>query len=105
MSWKMVRDHTEAVAIRQGVSGRWRKCRTPISSLTKKLFEEAGEYVENMDAAELYDLLDVLTALIPLADPDGKAAAEHDKKLLEMGGFSLLIEWSPVPASRKDLTS
>ena len=103
MSWKIVRDNTEAVASAQGVSGRWRKSKTPISGLQRKLLEEAGEYMEQLDATELYDLLDVVYALIGLVDPDGDAAARHADKVAIMGTFSQCIEWTPVPENDKGL--
>jgi predicted house-cleaning noncanonical NTP pyrophosphatase (MazG superfamily) len=97
MGWKIVRDNNEAWSRAHGVSGQWRACATPMLSLTKKLFEEAGEWVESGDAGELYDLADVLDQLLLIADPDGSAHRAHAAKLAEMGAFGRLIEWCPVP--------
>jgi predicted house-cleaning noncanonical NTP pyrophosphatase (MazG superfamily) len=70
MSWKIVRDHNEPWCRAHGVSGQWRTSPDPVSALLRKLYEEAGEYAEHWDPAELYDLADVLDRLILLADPD-----------------------------------
>lgn len=98
MSWKLVRDKNQAWARAHGVSGQWRTSSDPVSALTRKLFEEAGEYVEAREPAELYDLLDVLETLIDLEDPDGRYADEHAAKFADMGGFAEFSEWNPVPS-------
>jgi predicted house-cleaning noncanonical NTP pyrophosphatase (MazG superfamily) len=97
MGWKLVRDNNEDWCRAHGVSGQWRVAPDPLSALLRKVFEEAGEYAERRDPAELYDLADVLDRLIILADPDGVAHRAHAAKLIEMGGFGELIEWTPVP--------
>ena len=102
MSWKLVRDKNEAWCRAHGVSGRWRTSPDPLHALIRKVFEEGGEYAEYLDAAELYDLLDVVQALIPLADPDGIVALGHNRKVAELGGFTQFIEWNPVPQEGHD---
>ena len=62
-----------------------------------KIFEEAGEYVEWDDVAELYDLLDVVQALIDLEDPGLEAHEAHQAKVAQHGGFTRFAEWCPVP--------
>ena len=102
MGWKLVRDRNEEWCRANGVSGQWRTALYPRSALLRKIFEEAGEYAEHRNPAELYDLLDVVQAAIGLADPDGRFAAAHEAKITEMGGFSHFTEWTPVPASSAD---
>jgi predicted house-cleaning noncanonical NTP pyrophosphatase (MazG superfamily) len=99
MGWKLVRDHNEKWCRANGVSGQWRTAPDPPSALLKKIFEEGGEYAEHRDAAELYDLLDVVQALIGLEDPGGVLAAAHRVKVAEMGGFEKFVEWTPVPSA------
>jgi predicted house-cleaning noncanonical NTP pyrophosphatase (MazG superfamily) len=99
MSWKLVRDHNEEWCRANGVSGQWRTAPDPGSALLRKIFEEAGEYAEYRDPGELYDLLDVVQALIDLTDADGIANTGHRAKAARMGGFGRLIEWTPVPAT------
>lgn len=98
MSWKIVRDNVAEWAASHGVSGQWRTCQNPVSSLRKKIFEEAGEYAEELSPDELYDLRDVVNRLIELTDPDGLAADRHLSKVTRLGTFSTLTEWNPVPA-------
>ena len=93
----MVRDNNEAWGRSHGVSGQWRTAPDPVSSLRKKIFEEAGEYAENMDAEELYDLRDVIDRLAYLVDPDQSAWHRHIEKVTKLGMFNSLIEWTPVP--------
>ena len=102
MGWKLVRDRNEAWCRAHGVSGQWRTAPDPRSALLRKIFEEAGEYAEALDPAELFDLLDVVQAAIGLADPDGKLAAAHEAKVAAMGTFGQFIEWTPVPADSRD---
>ena len=97
MGFKLVRDNNEAWCRAHGVSGQWRTSPDPRAALRKKIFEEAGEYAEQCDPAELYDLLDVVRALIALEDPFADFAAEHHAKVAEMGGFGTFTEWCPVP--------
>jgi predicted house-cleaning noncanonical NTP pyrophosphatase (MazG superfamily) len=97
MGWKIVRDRVDEWSREHGVSGIWRPCKEPEASLRKKLFEEAGEYIENLDPGELYDLADVLDRLIRLVDPESVYAARHGAKIRRLGLFENLIEWSPVP--------
>jgi predicted house-cleaning noncanonical NTP pyrophosphatase (MazG superfamily) len=97
MGFKIVRDYVEGWAREHGVSGVWRPCMTPVASLEKKLFEEAGEYTERCKPDELYDLRDVLDRLISIVDTNGQAAARHAIKVSRLGMFDRLIEWSPVP--------
>jgi predicted house-cleaning noncanonical NTP pyrophosphatase (MazG superfamily) len=98
MGFKMVRNNNEQVCRALGVSGQWRTSPDPAASLRRKIFEEAGEYAEHCDPAELYDLLDVVRALIALEDPDGGFGRAHAAKVAEMGTFSRFAEWCPVPA-------
>jgi len=105
MGWKLVRDRNEEWCRANGVSGQWRTSPDPRSALLKKIFEEAGEYAEHRDPAELYDLLEVVEALIDLEDPDGgKFARAHGAKVREMGSFGQLIEWCPVPGAGDNRT-
>jgi predicted house-cleaning noncanonical NTP pyrophosphatase (MazG superfamily) len=97
MGWKIVRDDDEKLARAAGVSGVWRPAANAVHGLLKKIFEEAGEYAEHLDPAELYDLLDVVEALIDRVDPAGKHAAAHAEKVTLKGAFSKGIEWSPNP--------
>ena len=97
MGWKLVRDQNEEWCRAHGVSGQWRTSPDPAASLRRKIFEEAGEYAEHCDPAELYDLLDVIRALIRLADPSGEYGHHHGTKIAEMGGFDRFTEWCPVP--------
>lgn len=87
---------------RHGVSGQWRVSPDPAASLRRKVFEEALEYAEAGDPAELYDVLDALQVLIGLKDPDGAFARAHEAKVAELGGFGEFIEWTPVPAGMQD---
>ena len=102
MGWKLVRDRNENWCRANGVSGQWRTSPDPAAALRRKLIEEAAEYAEQHDPAELYDLLDVVQALIDLADPDESAAMAHDRKVARFGRFDEFIEWSPVPAGFAD---
>ena len=101
IGWKLVRDLNEKWCRANGVSGQWRTAPHPDTALLRKIFEEAGEYAEVLDPAELYDLLDVVQAAIGLADPDGNHAAAHQAKVAEMGGFTRFAEWCPVPAGKE----
>jgi predicted house-cleaning noncanonical NTP pyrophosphatase (MazG superfamily) len=103
MGWKLVRDGNEAWCRVHGVSGQWRMSPDPGASLRRKIFEEAGEYAEHCDPGELYDLLDVVQALIDLEDPDLKAHYAHQVKVVKMGGFTQFAEWTPVPAGVRDV--
>jgi len=102
MGWKLVRDKNEEWCRANGVSGQWRTSPDPALSLFRKIFEEAGEYAEQRDPAELYDLLDVIQALIGLADPSGDHGRVHRAKVTVMGGFTRFAEWTPVPAQSAD---
>lgn len=102
MGWKLVRDNNEAWCRAHGVSGQWHTSPDPAASLRRKIFEEAGEYAEAWDPAELYDLFDVVVALIPLEDPRGTFGREHAAKVAEMGGFTRFTEWCPVPEGAGD---
>jgi predicted house-cleaning noncanonical NTP pyrophosphatase (MazG superfamily) len=97
MGWKIVRDRNEAWCRANGVSGQWRKSTTPVAGLTRKLFEEAAEFAENGDPGELYDLQDVLRALLARVDPVGDGWRTHAAKVALHGGFDEAIEWCPVP--------
>jgi predicted house-cleaning noncanonical NTP pyrophosphatase (MazG superfamily) len=101
VGWKLVRDNNEAWCRANGVSGQWRTSPDPQGALRKKIFEEGGEYAEHGDPAELYDLLDVVQALIELEDPDGEFSARHRAKVGQMGGFEWFVEWCPVPAEEE----
>ncbi len=102
MGWKLVRDKNEEWCRAHGVSGQWRLSPDPASALLRKTFEEAAEYAEGRDPAELYDLMDVVEALIGVRDPDGKYGEAHRAKVKAMGGFTRFIEWTPVPAGARD---
>ncbi len=96
MGWKIVRNSNEFY-LKEHVSGQWRTSPDPIGALVKKLGEEYGEFAENRDPGELYDLLDVLHELIELLDPDMKTEKIHREKFAKMGGFSAHREWHPNP--------
>jgi predicted house-cleaning noncanonical NTP pyrophosphatase (MazG superfamily) len=102
MGWKLVRDRNEEYCRTHGVSGEWRTSPDPRSALLKKIFEEAGEYAEHRDPAELFDLLDVIQALIGLEDPSGEILTAHYVKVADMGRFTRFIEWCPVPGATHD---
>lgn len=102
MGWKLVRDKNEEWCRAHGVSGQWRVSPDPAAALRRKVFEEALEYGEADDPAELYDVLDALRVLIGLKDPDGVLARAHEVKVAELGGFGGFIEWTPVPAGMQD---
>lgn len=122
MGWKIVRDRNEEWCRAHGVSGQWRTSPDPVAALRKKIFEEIGEYAEHHNPGELYDLLDVIQALIALngrtvlrglllygvkalialKDPDGAFGREHAAKAAEMGGFTRYVEWCPVPEGDGD---
>lgn len=104
MGWKLVRDKNEAWCRAHGVSGQWRPSPDARSALARKIFEEAAEYAEHRDPAELYDLLDVVQRLIEIDDPSGEVNARHRAKVEAMGGFTGLIEWTPVPVTSQDWT-
>jgi predicted house-cleaning noncanonical NTP pyrophosphatase (MazG superfamily) len=102
VGFKLVRDRNEEWCRAHGVSGQWRVSPDPAAALRRKLLEEALEYAEHDDPAELYDVLDVVQALIDLADPDETAAMAHDRKVAKFGRFDKFIEWSPVPEEAND---
>jgi predicted house-cleaning noncanonical NTP pyrophosphatase (MazG superfamily) len=109
MGWKLVRDNNEAACRERGISGQWRISPDPPGALAGKVLEEFREYAfeqpGHRDPAELYDLLDVVQALIGLEDPLGEFAALHRAKVEEMGGFTKFIEWCPVPGAADDGTA
>ena len=69
MGWKIVRDRNEAWCCANGVSGQWRTSPDPASALVRKVGEEYLEYIEHFDPAELFDLRDVVRALLEFTDP------------------------------------
>lgn len=97
MGWKIVRDHQPEYCREHGVSGKWRVSPDPVRALTKKLFEEASEWAESYDAAELYDLRDVLSELLYIRDPDGLIGLQHAAKITRLGRFNSHLEWHPEP--------
>ena len=97
MGWKIVRDNQPEAARKHGISGSWRTSSDPVAALTKKLFEEAGEFAEQHDPGELYDLWDVVNELIRLTDPTGDHEVDHARKVNRLGRFRSHVEWSPVP--------
>lgn len=99
MGWKIVRDGNEKWCREHGVSGTWRVAADPVRGLARKLTEEAAEFGEALDPAELYDLADVLGELIVLTDPDGDYRAAHGEKLAVFGGFREHVEWTPMPGA------
>jgi predicted house-cleaning noncanonical NTP pyrophosphatase (MazG superfamily) len=102
MGWKLVRDRNEEWCRANGVSGQWRTAPDPAAALRRKVFEEAAEYAEQHDVSELYDLLDVVLALLKLEDPRDEALRVHSAKGAALGGFVRFIEWTPVPAGVQD---
>lgn len=104
MGYKLVRDkHKERLG--DVVSGTWRTSPDPVSALTKKIGEEYGEFTENYNPDELYDMLDVLDELVSLLDPDGKYLTGHVEKIAQLGNFNTHLEWHPIPGAKewKDL--
>lgn len=101
MGWKLVRDHNESWAAKAQVSGTWRQAGRDeaFRALARKLFEEAGEYLESRDAGELLDLRDVLDELLPMVITP-EAAAAHVAKVREHGGFRDHVMWTPVPDAK-----
>ena len=97
MGWKIVRDGNEVWCRAHGVSGTWRTSPDPVRGLARKLTEEAGEFAEALDPGKLYDLLDVVTELRDLLDPDGHYLAAHQEKVRVHGLFRQHAEWTPVP--------
>jgi predicted house-cleaning noncanonical NTP pyrophosphatase (MazG superfamily) len=97
MGWKLVRDNNEAWCNEHGVSGTWKRAEDfdAVYLLLKKIFEEAGEYAESMNPAELYDLLDVIYRTLELTDADRAHAAAHAQKVAQYGMFDTLTIWSP----------
>ena len=97
MGYKLVRNGQRQWCLDHGVSGTWRTSSDPVASRRAKIFEEGGEVVKEGDPAELYDLLDVVLALVDQVDPAGIWARRHVLKVQQLGTFSEFIEWSPVP--------
>ena len=92
----MVRDrHKEQ--LEGHISGEWRTAPDPVSSLTAKLGEEYGEFAEDRDPAELYDLLDVIMELRAVLDPLRGYRDAHLRKKERLGSFSSHLEWNPLP--------
>ena len=100
--WKIVRDKDEEVCKPLGVSGVWRPSKTAVAGLARKVFEEAAEFSEGLEAGELYDLLGVINELLTRIDPNSVARAKHEKKVAKRGTFTRAIEWSPVPEGAQD---
>jgi hypothetical protein len=92
MGWKNVRDRNEAWSRAHGISGQWRICQDPVAGLTKKLLEEIAEWLECRDRAELYDVSDVLNALLRLGLPDDVTAEGGP---VQEAGTSLLTAAAP----------
>jgi predicted house-cleaning noncanonical NTP pyrophosphatase (MazG superfamily) len=108
MGVKIVRDKIEAWCRTHGVSGRWTRVpqHAVVPLLRQKLLEELGEYLgyPDGDPAELYDLLDVLYALIREEDPHQVLAIEHHEKVVTLGGFGVpgyYTQWDPVPTDEQ----
>jgi predicted house-cleaning noncanonical NTP pyrophosphatase (MazG superfamily) len=95
VGWKIVRDGNEKWCQDRGITGTWRQSADPVSGLLKKIFEEAGEFAEHRDPAELYDLLDVVTELVARLDRAGLYGASHQEKVHRDGLFTQGIEWHP----------
>ena len=101
MGWKLVRDYNETWSTKHGVSGTWRQAddKEAVRALARKLFEEAGEYLENRDPGELLDLKDALDELLHLV-LTAEAAGAHIAKAREHGGFRDHVMWTPLPDAR-----
>jgi len=99
MGEKMVRDKNEAFCRAHGVSGTWRTAGRgeAIRALGRKLTEEALEFLENEDPAELFDVGDVLDELLRLTSPGPGLVAAHNAKVAEHGRFRQHVMWSPMP--------
>lgn len=96
MSYKLVRDRNQELF--QGkISGRWRASPDPVSALVRKLGEEYGEFCEQRDPAELWDILDVIRELITILDPLHAYREDHYRKREMLGMFSSHLEWNPLP--------
>lgn len=102
MGWKMVRDNNQAWCKANGVSGTWRTAGSgeAVRALGRKLIEEALEFVENEDPAELFDAKDVLDELLRLILPGAPAVAAHNAKVEEHGTFRRHVMWAPFPGER-----
>lgn len=95
--WKIVRDFNKKWCQEHGVSGSWRTSPNPVRGLARKLIEESGEFGEELDPGELFDLRDVLNELIALCDPVRVYEDAHRDKTAVFGEFSDHMEWTPVP--------
>lgn len=100
MSWKLVRDGQKEYCLSHGISGSWRVSPDPVGALVRKLAEEYGEFAENRDPGELYDILDVLNELIMQADPELEHLEAHEKKVSSVGAFFTHLEWNPDPGGK-----
>jgi len=98
VGWKMVRDNNQAWCEANGVSGAWRTAgpHEAIRALGRKLAEEALEFMENGDPAELFDVWDALEELLLLSETPALRAA-HQAKVAEHGRFHDHVMWSPLP--------
>lgn len=104
MSFKLVRNNHREI-LHDRLSGQWRISPDPVGALVRKIGEEYGEFSEDRDPSEIYDLYDVLDELSALLDPDGKAAERHQVKLDKMGDFSDHLEWTPLMIPWDDATA
>jgi predicted house-cleaning noncanonical NTP pyrophosphatase (MazG superfamily) len=104
MSYKLVRNNHREL-LQDKLSGLWRISPDPAGVLVRKIGEEYGEFAENRDPSEIYDLYDILDELSALLDPDGEFAEKHQVKLDRMGDFSDHLEWTPLSVAWDDATA
>jgi len=104
MGWKIVRDRNEEWCRAHGVSGQWRTSPDPVSALVRKVGEEYLEYIEHFDPAELFDLRDVVQALLALTAPgDSFPQAGFKACAWEIGEEYLAYLQDRDPSSLRDL--
>jgi predicted house-cleaning noncanonical NTP pyrophosphatase (MazG superfamily) len=96
MGFKLVRNNHQDL-LKDQISGQWRTSPDPVGALVKKLGEEYGEFCEDRDPGELYDLLDVLMELRFILDPLREHRDAHFAKRRILGSFSAHLEWHPNP--------
>lgn len=107
MGWKLVRDRNEEWCRANGVSGAWREAGKDevTRALARKLIEEACEFAENLDPAELFDLGDALDELLRVMAPSEAAVGAHNTKTAVHGRFRQHVMWSAYPKEAVPFTA